>query len=144
MYLVLTVVPGTPANLSPVVSAKDLVICLGPVPSRACAGTASSPVMWPVSADWPGASLVLRPPFLFCQHLLILSLLRLLMCLRLLFYLRLRLYPRLLLYHRLLLLRLLRLLRLTSMLIWTRRISSKLLRNNCPDIETLMIGLLPK
>ena len=65
MYLVLSVAPGIPANLSIVLFVKSLVICPGPVPSRACAGAASSPVTWPVSVGGLGASLVLRPPRLF-------------------------------------------------------------------------------
>ena len=78
MYLVLSVAPGTLVNLFTVPSVKNLVICPGPVPSRACAGAARSPAMWPVSVGRLGASLVLRPLLLF-QLILFLSTLFLLL-----------------------------------------------------------------
>ena len=68
MYLVLS---GTLVNLFTVPSVKNLVVCPGPVPSRACAGAARSPAMWPVSVGRLGASLVLRPLLLFLFLLLV-------------------------------------------------------------------------
>ena len=65
MFLVLFVVRGIPANLLDVAFVKNLTICPEPAPSRACAGVVSSPVTWPVSVGRLGASLVLRPLFLF-------------------------------------------------------------------------------
>ena len=77
MYLVLSVAPGTLVNLFTVPSVKNLVICPGPLTSRACAGAARSPAMWPVSVGRLGASLVLCPLLLF-QLILFLSTLLLL------------------------------------------------------------------
>ena len=72
MYLVLS---GTLVNLFTVPSVKNLGICLGPVPSRACAGAARSPAMWPVSVGRLGASLVLRLLLLLLFQLILFLLL---------------------------------------------------------------------
>ena len=71
----LSVAPGTLVNLFTVPSVKNLIICPGPVPSRACAGAARSPAMWPVSVGRLGASLVLRPLLLLLFQLILFLLL---------------------------------------------------------------------
>ena len=72
MSLVFNCVRGTLVSPSSFLCAVSLVIFSVPVPSRACDGVVKSPVMWPGSVCGPGASLVLRLPFLFLYRLILL------------------------------------------------------------------------